>query len=198
MIAVGITGGIGSGKTAFTNVWESLGARVVYADDLAKEMMQAEPALIKSLKKTFGEETYNDDGTLNKPHLIEQAFNKDRVDELNAIVHPAIQRKTKALIEKAKEDTAEVFAYEAAILLNYGRPEYLDYIVLVTSDREIRINRVADRDSINKDDVIARLEKQPDFNSLHHLADFIITNNGTLQELEGKAKSLYRKLVGNH
>lgn len=198
MITVGITGGIGSGKTAFTKVWESLGARVVYADDLAKEMMQTEPTLIKSLKKTFGEETYNDDGTLNKPHLIEQAFKKDRVDELNSIVHPAIQRKTKALIEEAEEDAAEVFAYEAAILLNYGRPDYFDYIVLVTSDREKRINRVAKRDSVKEDEVVARLEKQPDFDSLHHFADFIISNNGTFQELEVKAKSLYRKLIGNH
>lgn len=198
MITVGITGGIGSGKTAFTKVWESLGARAVYADDLAKEMMQKDSTLIKSLKKTFGEATFYDDGTLNKPHLIEQAFHRDRVDELNSIVHPAIQRKTKALIEEAKKDAVQVFAYEAAILLNNGRPDYLDYVVLVMGDREKRINRVADRDSVNKEAVIARLEKQPDFDTLHHLADFVIINNGTLQELEAKAKSLYRKLIGNH
>lgn len=197
MISVGITGGIGSGKTVFAKVWETLGARVVYADDLAKEMMQTDSTLINSLKKKFGEETYNEDGSLNKPHLIEQAFHKDRVEELNSIVHPAIKRKTKDLIKTANKEGELLFAYEAAILLNDGRPDYLDYIVLVTGDREKRIQRVAQRDSVNEDEVIARLEKQPDFDSLHHLADFIVTNNGTLQQLEIRAKALYRKLIGN-
>ena len=102
MISVGITGGIGSGKTTVASIWESLGATVVYADDLAKQLMQTDPDLKRKLSETFGEETYHSDGSLNKPHLIKEAFHKNRVEELNSIVHPAIRIEAKDLIKKAE------------------------------------------------------------------------------------------------
>lgn len=197
MISVGITGGIGSGKTTVAKIWESLGAKVVYADDLAKELMQTDPELKEKLSDTFGEETYNPDGSLNKPHLIKQAFHQNRVDELNAIVHPAIRKETQKLIEQAEKDGEQIFAYEAAILLNDGRPEYLDVVVLVTSDRKKRLERVAARDSVDASDVAARMAKQPDFNSLNHMVDYTIKNDGTLDDLREKSVQLYHQLIGN-
>ena len=196
MISVGITGGIGSGKTTVANVWKSLGARVIFADDLAKELMQTDNRLIRRLKETFGSDTYHADGTLNKPHLIEEAFQKNRVDELNAVVHPAIRRETKKLIKQADEDGVQLFAYEAAILLNEGRPDYLDVVVLVTSDKETRLDRVTKRDRVKKNDVLARMAKQPDFSSLTHLVDHTIKNDGTLDELKLKSTRLYHHLIG--
>jgi len=198
MTAVGLTGGIGSGKTTVAKVWKRLGATVVFADDLAKEMMQTDPNLKKSLIATFGKESYRADGTLNKSHLISEAFEKNRVDELNRIVHPAIQEKTKELIHEARENSTKLFIYEAAILLNEGRPDYVDKIVLVTADREKRIERVNSRDKSTKAEIIARMNKQPDFNSLHHLADYIIFNNGTEEELKERAMEIYQDLIGNN
>ncbi|NBC64808.1 MAG: dephospho-CoA kinase [Bacteroidetes bacterium] len=198
MITVGITGGIGSGKTTVASVWEDLGARVVYADDLAKKLMRNDPELKKKLTEVFGENTFAPDGNLNKPHLIAEAFQKGRVDELNAIVHPAIGNKARELIETAREEHVTLFAYEAAVLLNYGRPDYLDYILLILSDEQKRVSRVLDRDNVSKQDVTARMEKQPDFNQLKPLADFIIENNGTVEELRQESVRLYRKLIGNH
>lgn len=197
MISVGITGGIGSGKSTVARVWESLGAKVVFADDLAKELMQTDPQLKRKLTATFGKETYSSNGELNKPHLIKEAFHKDRVEELNSIVHPAIRVEAIKLIEQASEEGSKLFAYEAAILLNKGRPDYIDYVVLVTSERENRIARVSVRDSVETSDVAARMSKQPDFKTLTHLVDYTIANNGTLQELEDRAVSLYNTLIGN-
>lgn len=197
MISVGITGGIGSGKSTVAKIWETLGARVVYADDLAKELMRTDSELKKKLTKTFGEDTFNSDGSLNKPYLIKEAFHKNRVDELNAIVHPAIREEAHKLIKQATKDDIKLFAYEAAILLNEGRPNYLDKIVLVTSDRKTRLKRVSERDSVNASDVAARMAKQPDFSSLTHLVDYTIENNGTLDELRQAATQLYNTLIGN-
>jgi dephospho-CoA kinase len=197
MISVGITGGIGSGKTTVARVWESLGARVVFADDLAKEMMQTDTQLIRKLKNTFGDHAYLADGSLNKPHLIKEAFEKNRVEELNAIVHPAIRRQTKKLIDKAAQEGVELFAYEAAILLNEGRPDYLDVVVLVTSDKKKRLDRVTKRDETGEDEVLARMAKQPDFSSLAHLVDHKIENNGSLEELKTESARLYNQLIGN-
>jgi len=198
MISVGITGGIGSGKSTVARIWESLGAEVVFADDLAKELMRTDPVLIQKLKDTFGKQTYNPDGSLNKPHLIKEAFQKNRVKELNSIVHPAMRIEIQNLITQADKAGAELFAYEAAILLNNGRPDYLDLVVLVTSDRNSRLARVSERDSVNEEEVAARMGKQPDFATLTHLADYIINNNGTLDELREKSVNLYQELIGNH
>ena len=198
MISVGITGGIGSGKSTVARIWESLGAEVVFADDLAKELMRTDPVLRQKLKDTFGKQTYNPDGSLNKPHLIKEAFQKNRVKELNSIVHPTMRIEIQNLITQADKAGAELFAYEAAILLNNGRPDYLDLVVLVTSDRNSRLARVSERDSVNEEEVAARMGKQPDFATLTHLADYIINNNGTLDELREKSVNLYQELIGNH
>ncbi|CAN5251247.1 dephospho-CoA kinase [soil metagenome] len=198
MITVGITGGIGSGKTTVANIWKKMGARVIYADDLAKEIMGTDHSVKQQLIKTFGNESYTRDGDLNKPHLIKEAFQKNRVDELNAIVHPVIRRKIESLIGSAKNNDVKLFVYEAAILLNEGRPDYLDVVVIVTGQKSTRLKRVAKRDRVSNEAVIERMAKQPDFDTLTHLADYTIENNGTLKELEQKAIELYRVLIGNH
>lgn len=198
MISVGITGGIGSGKSTVARTFEKLGAKVVFADDLAKEMMESDPNLKRNLSDAFGSQTYNSDGSLNKPHLIKEAFHKNRVEELNSIVHPAIRTEVKDLIEQAKDAGISLFAYEAAILLNEGRPDYLDLVVLVTSKRKTRLKRVSERDSAEIAEIEARMAKQPDFNSLTHLVDYTIVNDGSLAELREKSEFLYSEIVGNH
>jgi dephospho-CoA kinase len=198
MITVGVTGGIGSGKTTVCKEWEKLGAKVVYADDLAKELMVQDDRLRKSLIKAFGKDTYHADGRLNRPHLIRQAFEEGRVKELNQLVHPAVARKFAEISNKAKEAGEEMVVEEAALLLNNGRPENLDLIVIVISDREDRLDRVSKRDSVSKKKVMDRDENQPDFNNLIHLADYTIENDGTLEELRKKSIQLYHKIIQEH
>ena len=194
MKSVGVVGGIGSGKTTVCKVWEKLGATVIYADDLAKELMQTDPELQKELTTIFGSETYNSDGSLNKPHLINEAFNNNRVDELNNAVHPILRKKLKNLAVSSEQAGVELFVVEAAILLNDGRPDFPEIIVLVTADRDRRVERVAKRDQASGDEILARMDKQPNFNELTHLADFTIENDGSLAELEESASNLFEEL----
>lgn len=191
MIKVGVTGGIGSGKTTVCKEWEKLGARVLYADPLAKELMVSDNKVRNQLIRTFGEEAYLADGQLNKPYLTEEAFKKDRVEELNAIVHPRVYEVTKQRMQQAEKEGQDVFVYEAALLLQHGRPNHIDLVVLVLADQQKRVQRVAKRDQSDKEAVLGRIEKQQDFEQLKPLSDYIIDNNGSLDDLKNKARELY-------
>lgn len=195
MVKVGITGGIGSGKTVFCNIFESHGAYVLNADELAKNIMVENPSVKKEIIDTFGAKSYKKDGSLNREYLAEQAFNKDRVEELNDIVHPRIPKTASQLMNKAEKEGFDVFVYEAALLLQNLRPENLDYVILLLADREKRIRRVQERDGVKKELVIDRMQHQQNFEELTHLADIVIENNGTLEELEAKAEKVYYEIL---
>ena len=195
MIVAGVTGGIGSGKSTLCKVWDDMGAKVVYADDLAKQLMVEDRSVKKRLVKLFGEETYTQDGALNKEHLIEEAFLKGRVEELNRVVHPAVRDKFQEIIENSKKADVEVLVKEAALLLNNGRPEELDAVILVISSKSDQIKRVQERDSVGEKNVLDRMNKQPDFESLKSYADYVINNDGTLDEFKLKSKELYLKVL---
>lgn len=198
MITVGVTGGIGSGKTTVCKEWEKLGASVVYADDLAKELMVTDDQLKQSLIDVFGEETYDSDGKLNRAHLIRHAFEEGRVGELNELVHPAVARKFQEICVEAEKAGEKMVVEEAALLLNEGRPNYFDVIVIVTSNEENRLTRVMKRDSVSKEKVIDRAQNQPNFKNLVHIADYTIDNNGSLNDLKEKSARLYKTILANH
>jgi dephospho-CoA kinase len=195
MIKVGLTGGIGSGKTTFCKEWEKLGAYVLYADDFAKQLMQEDPKLQQKIKQVFGDESFDSDGNLNRPYLAREAFEKGRVEELNELVHPVLWDRAEELVDKKEQEGVKVFVKEAAILLQNGRPKNLDYVIIVMADQEQRLERTVERDQSSKKQVEGRMEKQPDFQSLAHLADFIVLNNGTHEELKSKAQEIFDKLV---
>ena len=195
MIVAGVTGGIGSGKSTLCKVWEELGARVVYADDLAKKLMVEDRQVKESLMDLFGESTYSEDGSLNKAHLINEAFQKGRVEELNSVVHPAVRKNFKEVIESSKKEGVELLVKEAALLLNNGRPEELDAVILVLSPKSDQISRVQKRDDVKEEDVLGRMNKQPDFESLKSYADYVINNDGTIDEFKLKSKELYLKVL---
>ncbi|GAB5409198.1 MAG: dephospho-CoA kinase [Balneolaceae bacterium] len=192
MIKVGVTGGIGSGKTTFCKKWEELGAYVLYADDFAKELMISDEELISSIKTAFGKEAYYKDGSLNRAFLAEEAFEKGRVKELNAIVHPLLWKRIDALSEQKEKAGIEVFVKEAAILLQNGRPEHVDYVILLFADEEERIDRAVKRDGSDSKKIKDRIQNQPNFNSKINLADYIVRNNGSIKELEIKAEEIFK------
>lgn len=194
MIKVGITGGIGSGKTTLCKEWEEQGVYVVYADDFAKELMNTDAELKADIISSFGESSYDADGNLNRPYLAKEAFEKGRVQELNKLVHPVLWSRLHALMIEKEQEGLEVFAEEAAILLQNGRPENLDYIVLVQASQTNRMERVMQRDKAEAEKVMARMSKQPDFDTLTHLCDFIVVNDGSLEELKEKSRKLLQKI----
>ena len=198
MIRVGITGGIGSGKTTFCKTWEELGAFVVYADDFAKDLMITDQLIIQQIKETFGKESYFGNGGLNRAYLAEEAFAKNRVEELNAIVHPRLWERMEELALQKEMEGVHVFAKEAAILLKDGRPENLDVVIILLAEDERRVRRVMERDETDEQHVLDRVQKQPEFEELAHLADFLVMNYGTKEELKAKAKAIFRKSSNKH
>ncbi len=192
MVTVGITGGIGSGKSTVCDVWSKLGAYVLNADDLAKQVMVTNEEVKEQLVDTFGDDSFNDDGSLNREHLAREAFEKNRVKELNAIVHPKLPAAASQKMEEAEAQGYDIFVYEAALLLDNLEPGSLDYIVLVLADEEKRIKRVLQRDNTTKKEVEQRIHKQRDFEKATSNVDYVIRNNGSLEELEKKAEIIYQ------
>lgn len=194
MLKVGVTGGIGSGKTTFCKEWEKLGAFVLYADDLAKELMSTDEKLISQIKSVFGDGAYYQNGELNRAFLAEEAFAKGRVKELNEIVHPRLWKKVDEIAALKEKEGINVFVKEAAILLQHGRPDTVDKVVLLIANKSHRIERVIQRDKTKKELVEDRVGAQQDFEKLSSLADFIIHNDGSLKELKEKASELFYKI----
>ena len=171
-----------------------MGAFVLYADDLAKKLMQDDAVLREKIKGVFGDQSYDADGNLNRPYLAREAFEKGRVEELNKLVHPVLWDRVTELAEEKEKEGVEVFAEEAAILLKNGRPKELDYVIIVTADEDRRIERTSKRDRTSEKEIRERMTKQPDFESLTHLADFVVLNDGTLDQLKVKAREVLKKI----
>ncbi len=195
MTTVGVTGGIGSGKSTVCQVWADLGAYVLNADELAKQVMASDPEIKKQLVDTFGETTFREDGELNRQFLAREAFEKGRVKELNAIVHPRLPRAASEKMKEAEQAGYEVFVYEAALLLENIEPGDLDFVVLVLADESRRLERVQQRDDSTVSEIKERMNKQRDFEKATERVDYVIRNNGTLVELQKKAEFIYQNFL---
>lgn len=176
MLKIGITGGIGSGKTTVCKIFETLGIPIYYADDRAKALMVTWPDVRQQIIEAFGTPSYQADGTLNRMHLAKIAFsNPKKLAQLNAIVHPAVAKD--AADWQAQQNTPYTLK-EAALLFESGSYRALDAVITVYAPKSIRVKRVMQRDGIDEASVLSRLNKQmPDFEKLN-LADYIISNNG--------------------
>ncbi len=176
MLKIGITGGIGSGKTTICKIFETLEIPVYYADAAAKRLMVEDRELIEQIKKIFGEAAYQADGSLNRAHIAQIAFHDSKkLALLNALVHPAVARDSLSWHE-AQE--APYTLKEAALLFESGSDQQLDYIICVTAPLELRIKRVMARDSIEAEAVQARIDKQlPEAEKVER-SDFVVWNDG--------------------
>lgn len=174
---IGVTGGIGSGKTTVCKLFETLGIPVYYADDRAKKIMVESPDLIKGIKSAFGEEAYTSDGELNRLYLAQIVFNdQSKLATLNGLVHPAVHADGQAWI--AAQKNAPYALNEAALMVESGGYKRMDKLISVFAPQEIRIQRVMQRDGSTKEQVLARLNKQlPEIEKIK-VADFVINNDG--------------------
>lgn len=189
---VGITGGIGAGKSIVCRIFKVLGIPVYDADQEAKNIMIHDQKVIQSLKDAFGKQVYHASGKLNRAYLSDLVFqDKGKLDLLNSIVHPAVIQ-AGALWADA-QDTAYSLK-EAALLFESGSYKKLDFTIMVTADESIRIQRVMQRDQITEQQVRARMEKQwPDSQKIP-LADAVIINDGA-QSLISQVMSLHAQLI---
>ena len=174
MLKIGITGGIGSGKTTVAKVFEVLGIPVYYADDAAKRLMNTDEKLKEKIQLQFGNDVYKD-GRLDRKYLAEIVFkNPEKLQLLNALVHPAILKDAERWMQN--QSTAYSLK-EAALIFESGAQEQLDYVIGVTAPDPLRIQRTMHRDSITREEVILRMDKQMDETIKIKLCDFVIKND---------------------
>ncbi|MBV7529326.1 dephospho-CoA kinase [Chitinophaga sp. sic0106] len=175
MLKVGITGGIGSGKSTVSKIFELLGIPVYYADDKAKDILVRDQELAEQVKHHFGADIYETDGTLNRKRLGNIVFNdKDKLALLNSLVHPATIRDSN---NWAAEQQAPYVLKEAALLFETESFHHLDKIIGVSAPQPLRLLRVMKRDNASRNDVLARMHKQIDETIKMRLSDYVIYND---------------------
>jgi dephospho-CoA kinase len=178
MLKIGITGGIGSGKTTVCRVFETLGIPVFNADTEAKLLMTTDLTLVAGIKQAFGPESYHEDGTLNNRYLAGIVFNRqEALEKLNALVHPAVFNAFGGWVKQSPASVPYVLK-EAALLFESGSYRLCDKNVLVTAPMALKLSRVRQRDKISEAEVMARMEKQFTDEQKQPYADYIITNDG--------------------
>jgi dephospho-CoA kinase len=175
MMRIGITGGIGSGKTAVCNIFRGLGIPVYDADTHAKILMSENQAIKCALIDYFGNDVYKK-GTLNKPYLAQIIFsNKAALEFVDNIVHPAVENDFVQWSEIQKN--VPYVIQEAALLFERNLYKALDYTITVTCPEELRIQRVMERDKTTREDVLQRMQHQlPDYDKVRK-SDFVVIND---------------------
>lgn len=177
MLKVGITGGIGSGKTTVSKVFEVLGIPVFYADAVAKEIMVTDLILMEGIRAAFGEESYSAAGVLNNKHIANIVFNDTlQLETLNALVHPAVFRAFDSWIAEIPSTTPYILK-EAALLFESDSYKMCDTSILVLAPEAVKLMRVMKRDQVAEEQVRARMNKQFSDQQKLALADHQIYND---------------------
>lgn len=178
MIRIGLTGGIGSGKSTVAKIFEILGIPVYYADEAARQLMNENEELKAAITKHFGEESYVR-GKLNRSYIASIVFNNnEKLELLNSLTHPVTIQHAAAWMQK--QNTPYIIK-EAALIFETGSAEHLDYVIGVYSPKSLRIKRVMNRDGVSEEQVLKRMDRQMNEEMKMRLCDFVIKN--TEQEL---------------
>lgn len=170
---VGLTGGMGSGKTTVLKMFQKLGADVYVADIEAKKLMVTSESLKEKIRLAFGDRSYVND-VLNTSYLAKRVFgNTEKLALLNSFVHPAVQEHFKLFVLKSN---ADYIVYESALLLQTKVKDICDFIIVVTTPVSTRIDRIRSRDMLSKEDIANRINHQQTIKEMISMADYTIEN----------------------
>ena len=191
MKIIGLTGGIGSGKSTVLQLFQELGVVTYDADNEAKKLMNSDKELINQLKSLFGRKAYKQ-GVLDNLYIASLVFNdKEKLEALNAAVHPKLHEHFKCFVKKSK---ADFVMYEAAILFESGGDKLCDYIITVTAEFEDRIKRVMLRDNTSKAKILARMNHLLKDDYKIKNSNFVIRNT-SLQDTKLQVSTVYDLIV---
>ncbi|MDT0295583.1 dephospho-CoA kinase [Mesonia ostreae] len=192
MMTIGLTGGIGSGKTTVANFFKELGIPIYIADIEAKKIMNSSLEVREELIALFGEEAFIG-GALNRKFIASKVFsNNDLLQKLNHIVHPQVAKHFKTW---AKHQNSPYIIYEAAILFENNAQDNCDYTILVTAPKDIKLKRLQKRDDSSVEEIESRMSKQWNDSQKIKLANFVITNTD-LADTKVQVYQLHSKLLG--
>lgn len=191
MLKIGLTGGMGSGKTTVSKIFSVLGVPVFYADDIAKNVMNADAGLKQNIIQLFGDDAYINN-TLNRKYIAGIVFSdKYKLEQLNALVHPVT---IAAADERMSRQTSAYVIKEAALMFESSAAANLDYIIGVYAPQHLRLQRVMHRDGTKREEVLARMNNQVDETIKMKLCDFVIVNDDQ-QAVLPQVLALHKKLL---
>tara|TARA_Y100000031_G_scaffold68236_1_gene75980 strand:+ start:1347 stop:1940 length:594 start_codon:yes stop_codon:yes gene_type:complete len=196
MLKIGLTGGIGTGKSSVSTLFKEWGAYIFDADVVAKDIIYNNDTAQSELIAEFGTDVLGIDNKIDKKKLARIAFSdEDHQLRLNIIIHPYVFNKIDSTFDKVLADgNHEVFVVDAALIYESGADTHMDYVIVVTSHLKIRTERVMTRGGLTLDEFLQRVELQwPDEDKVH-MADFVIHNNSTEEHLAAEAKKIYNRL----
>lgn len=195
MLKVGLTGGIGSGKSAVSAELASYGATVIDADAIAREVVEPGTPGLSEVVAEFGGRVLADDGSLDRAALGEVVFaDADRLAALNAIVHPRVGERSGQLMEEALAADTEVVVYDVPLLVENGLGSLYDVVVVVDAPDEVRVERVSLNRGMPREQVRSRIRAQADRDARLAAADLVVDNSGTREELRVRVAELWREL----
>lgn len=194
MVLIGITGGIGTGKSSVTKILKERGWTVYASDETAKAIMAADPDVRRQLSEAFGEQVLTPNG-VNAPLLSTLVFGPDpecgkRLATLNGIVHPRVLEAHMEAIQQEEEKGTAFVAIESALIYEIDLEEGFDYIIVVDAPQEACIDRVIERSGLTRQDVERRMAEQIPMEEKRGLADFVIDNSGSLENLKGATQTV--------
>ena len=186
---LGVTGGIGCGKSVVCAYLAQLGAEVFDADLTARSLMESDERVRQEVTRAFGRESYREDGPLNRKWLASQVFAEDsRLEELNGIVHPKVAEAFGILRNRFE---GGLLVHEAALIYEAGVENRLDAVCVVTAPKELRIARVMARDRVSAEKVLARMSRQLSQEEKAGRADVVLVNDSDMAAVRSKSRRLY-------
>ena len=196
MKVIGITGGIGSGKSTVARQFAQSGATVIDMDQIARSLSSPSGAAYDRIVAQFGPSIVENDGTLNRKRIADIVFAEpDQRKKLESILHPLIQQQVKQLIQQSN---AQVCIVEIPLLNSRDQFDFIDSIVVVDANPDEQIKRIQVRDSLNKSEIDAIMNAQLDRRARLQLADDVINNTGSLDELAQQVNALIVKYTNNN
>ena len=197
MLKVGLTGGLGSGKSTASKFFNSLGAFILDADNAAKKLIESSKKVKNELIKEFGTDIMDANSNVDKKKLARIAFqDEDHQQRLNYVVHPHIHNAIdKSFNEILDQNNHELFIVDAALIYESGYDAHLDYVIVVTAQLKHRMERALNRNTLTREEILKRIEFQWPEQDKTSLADFVIHNDGTEAELNDQIVELFKKLV---
>lgn len=195
-MTVGLTGGIACGKSTVAALLRRLGAEVVSADEIAREVVAPGTEALGEIAREFGAEVLNPDGTLDRGRLRRKVFADESArKKLEAITHPRIRERALERLRDAAQRGAPLAVYEAPLLFENGVHLWLRPVIVVACDRQAQLARLEARDGLTREEAERHLAAQMPLEEKRRLADFVIENSGSLDELSHKVKELWNRLV---
>ncbi len=192
-IVIGITGGMGCGKSSFTNILEKNGALTIYADKLAKFYTSENSTIKEELIEIFGDQSLDSNGVPDRKFIAKQIFSdSQKLTQLTEIIHPLVRTETRKIIANAPPKS--IIAWEVPLLFETHGEEICSYTVCIYLPKEEAFQRTQKRDGILREDYENRMKNQLDINKKIELSDFTIENSGSLEDLESKAKEILRTI----